>query len=347
MKEIVIVDAHHGGLFLSLIYLFQKRLGFELRKPYGMDWYEQGYFSYANEDFIRGTLTCVPLNFPSDPDDVLGYGSGGMGVPITLQEATDRASEIRFMVSSLHFSEGPFAKFISQRAPKATLIRQCGNPNERVRFTRHALCSDLETYNRIKGTHHAVLYHQEFNTKIFNFRPVSIRKKRRKVRSFLNYLADMKYLRRYWETLVSQFQEEPVDFFMHGCKDEKTPTEGWAGAPKDIAEMAEWMTDMHLLCQLKNWDGFGHILHYSYAIGRPAIVRWGDYEAKLGGLLIEDMKTGIKLSGLWEDDKKKIMTVLESDGALASMCWAARERFAETVDFDRDEERIREWIAQI
>lgn len=345
-QEIVISDAHHGGLFLSLTYLFGKRLGFELRRPKGIDWADRQYFSYCNKDFILGALTMMPDDPEHDPDKIYEYGIANMGKGISLQEASDRASEIRFVISSVHESEGPLARFVHDVAPDAVLIRQCGNPCERVRFTRHALCSDLETYNRIKDTHHAVLYHQEFNTKVFGFRRVSL-KGRRKVRSFLNYLADMKYLRRYWERLVKEFAVDPVDFYMHGCKDEKTPTEGWHGAPADIREMADWMADMHAMVQIKSWDGFGHCVHCSYAIGRPMIARYGDYEAKLGGLLLEDMKTGVKLSGVWEDDRKKVMRILESDGALAQMCWAARQRFEEVVDFNREELEIRKWLQEI
>jgi len=671
---IVICDRHHGGLYLSLIYLFQKRLGYDLRFPYGMEWAEKGYFDYFNKDFITGTLTCQPdaLAQQQDPDKIFGYGSGGMGKPITLEEACDSGKQIIFLVSSLHESEQTFARFIADHVPQAVLLRQCGNPNERVRFTRHALCSDLETYNRVKKTHHAVLYHQEFNRQVFRFRRVNL-KGRRKIRSFLNYLADMKYLRRYWDRLRREFADEKVDFYLHGLKGADTAAEGWHGAPADIREMAEWMADMHMLCQLKNWDGFGHCyaedtqilsergwkpfwqlrpdervatldsqhqliyqaptayhayaykgkmislkgrsidilvtpkhriycqeydhfagplgwkvfeadnkrlrrqkryyphtslgflmaperivagspvntdwaefigwyvsegclardkkgdkyrkviisntnrgnlkriarlarrlghhagkchhgirissvrlasrleplgksinkkipreildgdafalsaflrgylggdghnnskskgnwraktispdiadgvqeaaiklgwratirrkkaktssgnvvyeviigmsrnikklyapaaevdydgtvwcvtvpngiilvrrngspvfcgncVHYSYAIGRPMICRWGDYEAKLGGLLIEDMKTGVKLSGVWEDDKKKIMRVLGSDGYVAQMCWNCVQKFNTVVNFDEEEKEIRQWINEI
>jgi hypothetical protein len=157
----------------------------------------------------------------------------------------------------------------------------------------------------------------------------------------------MKYLRKYWERFLREFQDDPVQFYMHGLKDVNSPTEGWHGAPADIRECADWMADMHMMVQLKNWDGYGFVLHECYAVGRPAIVRWGDYEAKLGGLLIEDMKTGVKLSGVWEDDRKKVMTVLESDGYLASMCWAARQRFEEVVDFNGEEKEVRRWLSQM
>jgi hypothetical protein len=41
------------------------------------------------------------------------------------------------------------------------------------------------------------------------------------------------------------------------------------------------------------------------------------------------------------------MTVLESDGYLASMCWAARQRFEEVVDFNGEEKEVRRWLSQM
>src|SRR5258706_14059099 len=40
----VLVDYHHGNLYHSLHLLFEKRLGFKLFRPIGMQWAEQGWW---------------------------------------------------------------------------------------------------------------------------------------------------------------------------------------------------------------------------------------------------------------------------------------------------------------
>lgn len=42
----VLADYHHHDLFESLAILFEDRLGWELYRPIGMEWFDEGYWNF-------------------------------------------------------------------------------------------------------------------------------------------------------------------------------------------------------------------------------------------------------------------------------------------------------------
>lgn len=341
--DIVIADFHHASLFHSLMYLFDERLGFDLRRPFGLDWWKEGYFSYCNPDFGQGILQTESKIKELDPDKI-DTTVEPMGKTITLPEAKDNAGKIRFMVSSLHDSEPCFNAFIRDFCSfkKTVLIRQVGNPNEVVRCSSHALCSDKQTFDRLAGGakhYHRILYHQEFNRNIFDWHNVNYPRRRqpKHIKSYLNFIKSNVPIYSQYCNLRNYI--ENVRWYEHGLQGEH-------GEFHSLAKMADSMADADMGISMKHWDGFGHCVHNLAAIGRPIISRIGDYDEKLGGLFMEDGVTAVKLTGNLEVDKKKILRMLEPDNLVAA-CWETYKRFCENVNFDEEEVSIRKWLSEI
>ncbi len=43
----VLADYHHGSLLRSLVMLFEGRLGMELYRPIGLEWFHEGYWAVS------------------------------------------------------------------------------------------------------------------------------------------------------------------------------------------------------------------------------------------------------------------------------------------------------------
>jgi len=337
-EGIVIADYHHCSLFHSLIYLFEKRLGYTLYRPFGLEWRDTGYYNLHNSDFCKGTLTTESRIKELDPDKI-DTTCELIGRTITLQEARDRAGEIRFFISSLYEDEACLAKAISDFAPSAILIKQVGNPNEPVRFTKHALCSDLQTFTRLDKSYHKILYHQEFNLNIFKWKPVNSERWPRRIKQYVNFIRSNDKLFAVWKPWLNAFPCGTVQMYEHGLQ-------GKNGEYHELTDMAASMQDADMVMSLKWWDGYGHNIHNAYACGRPVIVRVGDYEGKIADALLTEPKCALKLRGNFEDDKKRILACLEPD-IMVKMAWNAYRRFYQVVNFDYEETQIRKWVEEI
>ena len=90
-------------------------------------------------------------------------------------------------------------------------------------------------------------------------------------------------------------------------------------------------------------DGFGHILYNWYAAGKPVITSISDYKDKLGGELLEDGVTCIDI------DRKNHEQVADSIRTMSEshytwMAQQAYQRFCEKVNYNEEEQKIREWL---
>jgi len=71
----VFADFHHIGLYHSLQMLFEGRLGWQVYRPIGTDWYSNGYWKvYPHINVVNqylGFNNSVPLDVRGDPVDKL------------------------------------------------------------------------------------------------------------------------------------------------------------------------------------------------------------------------------------------------------------------------------------
>lgn len=340
---IVISDYHHCGLFQSLMFLFEKRLGYELCRPIGWDWWENMKLRNPEDrdgrlSFMSSMLKTDSYLVATDPDKIKTC-TVPMGRTITLTEARRRAKEIRFVISSQHDSQKGLAKFVSEICPHAALIRQCGNPDEHVWFTNHVLSSDLQTYEKAnREGKHAILYHQEF-PKCYSFRPLPNYYGFPKIKQYINW-AHQDEKNRAWYLWFKEAAES-IGFkcFEHGKGGED-------GEFDYHSEIAETMNDSDFTLSHKWWDGYAMMVHNSYACGVPVICYQSDYKDKLAGRLMTDMETAVFIVGDKEEMRNKLKEVATPPKRL-DMRMMAYKRFHQIVNFDNEAEAIKKWLAEI
>lgn len=341
-EGIVIADHHHEALFQSHMYLWHKRLGFDLYRPFGRAWWDAG-LRHPDDNWETGNVAFMSraLEYPTffstdDPDRILTL-SHPIGRMLGYDEARDRGKEVRFVISTQHDTQKFLSEFAKQYCPNATYIRQAGNPSEHVWFTNHLLSSDIQTYEKaVAEGKHAVLYHQEFPAEYhahFDHTPGDV------IRQYVNWAHNDKINRAFylWFKEICQSLTPPLCCYENGKGGED-------GEAEYHHEMVERFADSTFTLGHKWWDGFGMIIHQTYACGRPAICFEDDYKGKMAGLLMEDMKTAVFINGDREYTKKKLEAAL----AIApQMQEAAYKRFKEVVNFDDDERRIRVWLSEM
>jgi hypothetical protein len=112
--------------------------------------------------------------------------------------------------------------------------------------------------------------------------------------------------------------------------------------------MGDTMRDMAFLFQVKHHgEGFGHIIHNSYSVGRPAIAMMEFYKGKLAShFLIDDFSAILIDNKDWETLTEKIRYWSEPENH-HRMCVNAKELFEKYVDFDIDERRFRVFLERL
>lgn len=92
----------------------------------------------------------------------------------------------------------------------------------------------------------------------------------------------------------------------------------------------------------KHWgDGFGHVVHRAFAVGRPVFGYEEYYSTKLAGPLWVDGVTSIDVGRRSRDEVLSELRDLRDDpDRYLRMCENAAERFRQVVDFTEDADKI-------
>jgi len=94
-------------------------------------------------------------------------------------------------------------------------------------------------------------------------------------------------------------------------------------------------------------ESYGHIIHNSYACGRPAIVNMKDYENTRAGKLFTDMETCVDMTDLTPGQLREKIYIASEWNAYTQMCQVAHDRFKQVVDFDEDEIELRAFFERV
>ena len=338
----VFADLHQGDLYYSLQLLFVKRLGWELYRPIGEDWFTQGYWKiaepYGNDrGTIRQYLGTDTHNWEQykflNGDYVLEDGiyniydpiSGDHQKAITFQKFKEM--DIDIVISTYQPHDLPYADLVRRYKPKAKHIVQMGNIYQST-DAQNVMCSTVPY--EVPAGKNVVFYHQEFDLNTFVYIPPTDVKK---ITSFVNLLPQPEIYNYYKEQLRN------VEMKAYGalCPD------GTITGHKEIAKiMQESFFGYHVKPM---GDGFGHIIHNWYAVGRPVLTYKGDYQDKLAGELLEDGVTCFDLGRRSHDETIALVKrTLAEPEKLQTMCDASYNRFRELVDFDKEFEKIKQFL---
>lgn len=344
----VFCDFHHSSLLRSLVLLFEDRLGMELYRPIGMDWFHEGYWAINNlEDTARQFLD--PGSQPTDNTPALNELRGIDGQEVvmcydpgmkTLHKACTldyfKNNKFDYVIASIPAHIPLFERLIAEYQSGAKLIVQMGN--------NWALDLD-ESHNVLASTAPQLLsranmmyYHQEFDLTIFKDTPVPAA---RKVYSFVNVIKNYPQAWRDYSELKRMMERLGWEFRSFGgqCDD------GNMTGPEQLASK---MREAAFIFHVKpGGDGFGHIIHNAYAVGRPVITRSSHYRGQLAEQLLVP-GTFIDLDRYGRPEVKNILTRLMFDpDALEQMGRRAAQRFDEVVNYELEAQEIQAWLTTL
>lgn len=342
----VLADFHHAGLYASLHYLFEDRLGYNLYRPIGLEWFEQGYWKIA-EPYLNNMATIRQFlakdSVPSDGSQPLNQtdsvengihkiwdaAHGYYQKAIELE--TFKQMDFDIVIATVPDHIAAYKKLITDTGSKAKLVFQLGNIGWHNSIPWQLIDNVMASVKPfpVPSGKNTIFYKQEFDLNVFkpsNSAPEQL------ITSFVNCLPQGN---KFYE-LEKALPE--YKFEAHGitCRD---------GICQSTQEIANLMGRSSFGYHFKpQGDGFGHVLHNWFAIGRPILVGCDDYKDKLAGGLLEDMVTCIDISHRNAQEAADIVRRVVNGPDYERMCTAVKNRFKMRVNFEEDAYKVKQFI---
>lgn len=340
----VFVDMHHGDLYESLRLLFEKRLGWNLYRPIGEDWFTHGYWKLAepygnNAGTVRQFLSTEVATW--DPfvnlngNYVLNDGIYFIYDPIrkthykAITYDTFMEMQIDIVISSYQPHDEPFQRLANSHKSHPKFIVQMGNIYQTTE-AKNVMCSTMPY--PVPADKNVVFYHQEFDLDTFKYIDPP---RNNRITSFVMLLPDGG---KYYDQ-KAEMPEYDFKAFGMGCPDGVI-----SGLDKIAHEMQESMFAWHIKPQ---GDGFGHIFWNWGFSGRPIITRFSDYAGKLGGTLLVDGETAINIEGLTAPYIAERIRRYSEPEIHKKMCYDMYCRAKHYCDFDKEEIEIRKFLERV
>lgn len=343
----LLTDFHHNSLLRSIVLLFENRLGINVYRPIGMDWYHDGFWAINNQietakQFLDIETNILPDNTP--PLNIIHkysdgifevYDPGNMSTHKAITLDCFKDIQFDYIIASIPEHIPVYQKLIAQYQPNAKLIVQIGN-----NWSSH-LFKGLNVLASVKPGSiqdaNVVYYHQEFDLNIF--KPQN-KFGSKIISSYINILHEMLG----WNDFINieeGLREDGCILRSYGgqCRD---------GNMKGPKELSDSMNNDDLVFHVKDYgDGYGHILYNAYACGKPIITRSSIYQDKLGGELIVD-GTFVDLDKCSiEDSILEIKRILNNIEELSSMSSKVYNHFINTVNFNHDAYVVKNWLENL
>lgn len=342
-------DRHHSSLTRSLQILFEERLGYELYTPIGIEWFDNGYWAIGNpypnpRDTalqyldMRGGEYKRNSNLNGDFRTVNGtrevYDPDHKVWLKTVTFSEFQKEKFDILIASYIDHIIPYWKLIQVYQPRAKLIHHAGNnwvSQIDWSVAKNVMASTAPfPYPSDKNV---VFYHQEIDYKLFTYEKSYVPNA---VMSFVNVLGG-KDLRMF---LDLEKQLHGFSFFAYGasCRNGSLPVAGHAEKLKQTQFVFHWK---------EGGDGFGHSLFTAFACGKPPIVNKNQYRKQLAEKLMQDGVTCIDIGNLSATDAAKKILEFSHKDKYKEMSEAAYKRFCEVVDYNKEEDEIRKFLAKL
>lgn len=302
----VLMDAHHSDLLEAMHKLFEDRLGLECWVASGMDFFDAGYAPYGSHEVAKQFLE-GPLAGFHDRE----YRRATL---VEARQMGDWAAIVATMAEQQH----GFKRLADEVGARFVVV--VGNARQYV---------DRSLDPLILGEG-GIRFHQEFDKDgAFAFCPPA---NRHSVGSFINIfpLLDEYAFFEEAKALLPEWT-----FGVHGHH-------GPDGFIKPTSAIAERMKDYAFAWQDKvTGDGYGHVIHYWAALGRPLIGHARFYQGQIAEDLWEDGVTCIDLDRHSIPEAVSMMKAIAADATWYSlMCHAIRARLDARIDYAREAEEI-------
>jgi len=329
-------DEHHDGLYQFLRILFERRLQAELYRPIGYEWYNNLFWRYSNNPAVMAQY----LEIRDDAE----FKDGIYYIPENRHREMDKCitlkrfweMEIDVVIASVANHEISFSALAKLHWNKPKFIRLIGNINEPIDFNySRNIMATATTVMPIPADINVVCCHQEFDLARYCYKPPTVRNSIKNMMNCFPASRDFPLWGQY-KALLPEF-----DWKMHGILGE----DGGIGLADD---MAAALHDSTFVWHVKpGGDGFGHVVHNAYAVGRPLITRRRYYADKLGGALMIDGQTCIDLDLRTPEENAARIRHFAIPENHDRMCKNAHERFKEVVDYDREFEEVRRFLDRL
>jgi len=342
MTTRVLADFHHEDLFYSLHLLFEERLGWELYRPIGLEWYQEGYWNvYPHPATAAQYLGLFQgTSWPEDTgcmnrqyvcEDGIYYVKDTVhditGRAVTLEKFSSMDFDI--VISSMPQHIHSFNRLIQQRQPKAKHIFQVGNAWGHQPGVANIMASTAPFH--VPGDINIVFYHQEFKLDLFSYQPPTNHKL---AHSYIHYMREPE--------LLSQYRRELPDWTF------KTYGAGMEDTIGPIKDMAEAYKRSGWTWHIKpEGDGYGYGCHRAFACGRPLIIKGRYYQGKLLGPMLEDSVNCIDLSQHSLQENLNLLRYYSQPELHLRICENAHKKFQDIVNFDAEEQKIRRFLSDL
>lgn len=339
----IFVDRHHSDLFYSF-QLLADRLGADLFCPAGLEWFDKGFWKIGDPYPNPRETACQYLDTeqvftPVDGTPVLnryiGHHGGEYKVldtvhGVTIQGISYNAflqSKWDFVISSYQPHDEPYSRLAAMVLGKH--IAQIGNIWQ-VSTVKDQLIANGSTPG---PDINYISYHPEFNAKLLT--PIHNTQHWQNIKSFMRCPKEKARDYNYWLELKGMLPD--YRFFSYGGGDD--------GNLHSMTDMAASLETTGYVYHVKeHGDGYGFVLHYAFAAGRPVITSVKDYEGKLGRRLLThgetciDIDQFVNMQGVAEYIKSITPDkyIEMHDNVLA--------RFKEVVDFEKEAEELKQFF---
>jgi hypothetical protein len=333
----ILVDYHHPDLYWSFILTMEKRLGWEVYRVIGMEWYDLGYWQFekfwAGDRFARMFLPLYPEGVKPGPQNPVAIPPGydrNMGTHwerddprhpghiikmVTVKQA--KAMGFDFVIATVPHNQHGFKKFSQEIGAKFAL--QVGNAEHFIdwNLNPYVLCSTTAPFPRgVK----AVRYDQEIDP-AFCYSKIPDNKN---VSSFVMDMADQQDLEKFM--YVADHADATLQLF------------GSMGLYLNtVPDVAKEMSDSAIIWHSKKvGDGWGHVIHGAMAVGRPIIGSSRYYVDRVAARLWTP-ENSIELHGQAKESVAGQLTNLLNDRErLQKMGDASRALWDQYIDYERD-----------
>ncbi len=358
MKKLnVFSDRHHNSLYNSLRLLFEDRLGGSLFTQVGLEWYEEKFWNIFDHPATANQYLSLdqrykPVDGSRQLNQIVGdnpdyyelfdpeYGITQKALTLEQFKNTD----IDIIIVSIPSHIEPFTKLRNLYKPNAKLIYQVGNSWDINSMPIPNIMASAKVY--IPPKYHSIIYHQEFDTKVFkpdHLYYMSATPKlvmpAKNIYSFVNCFNTQDHFIFDWqlfEEMETLMRDWSFRSFGGQCRD---------GVVNGSDALSAKMSEARFIWHTKyGGDGYGHVLHNSAAKGRPLIIKEEYYLGKLGGELIKDGETCITIDRLTPQEIMNKIEYFNEPELYRKLCKNTYENFKQKVDFDKEGEAIKIFI---
>ena len=342
----ILTDYHHADLAESFHLTLNDRFGWKVYHPYGMEWFERDYWQFERK--FHGDAVARQY--------LLGIWDGATGEHGGIVSKRDTRHPNRWLwgasldwalderwdviISSVPDNAPGFRKLARETGAAwgVHIGNQWGDEAWELTPDFAIVTTTSPIPSRVP---HAVV-HQEFSTDIFRYEPPQ---GFGPVRSFVNCFPETPEYPQFQSVAraAPEFEWEVFGALGTGQPDEFTACgEDIHGVEK----VADAMRGAGAIWHAKHWsDGFGHVIHNAFAVGRPVFGYQRYYADKLAGPLWIDGVTSYDVESRSLEEIFGLIRRLRDDPEHhLRMCEAAAKRFREVVDFDEDAAKIRQLL---